>query len=702
MISKAGRQPSYRSVLLSFAASLPSVLHAQTAPATPDAQKGSEQLEMIIVTAERHKSSAQDIAASLTALSAAALADENIDTVADVARSVPAVSFFQSAKGGSIYIRGVGGGLDPQIGSPGIALNLDGRFQDQASAAFGALYDVQRVEVLRGPQGTLYGRNATAGAVNIITNNPNDRYGGSASVDFGNYGARRYEAEVNLPVTDTLWLRAAGISDQHGAYLSNGLDTADTHGGRLKAFYAPTGNITWLVTGEILNVDSAPGTVVAPATARSNPWQAADSDSGVFGYRGYEHSGDRSIASEFNVDTAYTDITWLASYQTFKSDSDLPFAGQAAAMSPTDDDTSTELRFASPKGSTISWVGGLYYYRALKTDWVYTPASDSTEEYPSIDQFSKAVYGQTTIPLVGQLSATLGARYTADSQYNRGRIFNGEPSTGDDIPYFTGAGNWSHFDYKIGLDYQLTQASLLYVDYSTGYKAGGLFQGGPPDTYQPEVLKALAVGSKNLFLDGKLQINGEGYYYNYDHYQVQTVDVIHPVGYGLEIFNAANAVLYGGEIEAAYKLTAADRFDASVAVGKGQFGNHFVVPSVFGIADYSNEAIPHLPLVSSRLAYEHDWGLENGATLTFHVDTEISSGYWAEFTHIAYTYQESYHRTGLMLSYASPSGHWSLDAYARNLEDTPVIESAYQLPGSPGEVMLAAPRTYGVQLKAKF
>ncbi|HWU03278.1 MAG TPA: TonB-dependent receptor [Novosphingobium sp.] len=681
-----------------------SLVAPQAARAQGDAEPAASnrQLEEIVVTAQRHASTAQKTAASISVMTGEQLAQQNATQVADVVRDVPAVSLNQSAKGGQIYIRGVGGGLDSQIGSPGIALNVDGRYQGQAAAALGALYDVARVEVLRGPQGTLYGRNATAGAVNILTNDPDGKLGGAISAGYGNYNSRRVEAAINVPVTQTLWLRAAGVYDAHDGYLSNGLDSANSKGGRLKLLFKPSDRFSWLVTGELLDMDGVPGTVVSPITGRGNAWAAADSSQAYFGGGAYEHQKTRAVSSKMELSTGLADITWLASYQAFTAKQDYVFAGQAGPMRPTDDATSTELRLASPRGSRISWVGGLYFYHSAKTDLTFTPSSDSTTDYPEIDQKSYAAYAEIKVPILVGLSGSGGIRYTHDTQFDRGRVYTGAPDAANTTAYFTGSGAWSHTDFKLGLEYQLAAQSLLYANYSTGYKAGGLFQGGPPDTYAPEVLKAWVAGSKNRFLDGRLQINAEAYDYRYDNFQVQTIGLIQPTGYGLLIFNAANAHLYGGEIEGLFKASAQDRLSASLALGWGRFGGNFVVNSLFGTGDYSHEAIPQLPRTSIRLGWEHDIDLKGGARLTLHADSEITSGHWVEFTHINGSYQPSYHRTGASLSFEDSQRKWMLTAYVRNIENAPVIESAYQLPGSDSAVQLAPPRTFGASISRKF
>lgn len=185
-------------------------------------------LEEVIVTAQRREESLQKTPISITAISGADLLAREVTSIDSALRDVPGVVIQGNANGGGVYIRGIGSGQDSAIGGPAVNLNFDGIYQQQPELPMASIYDLERVEVLRGPQGTLYGRNATAGSINIITANPQDHFEAAGTVGLGNYNLLHTEGMVNVPLNDAIAVRAA-MSSQHAEIrgrLDQHLDTA--------------------------------------------------------------------------------------------------------------------------------------------------------------------------------------------------------------------------------------------------------------------------------------------------------------------------------------------------------------------------------------------------------------------------------------------------------------------------------------------
>ncbi|HWU03083.1 MAG TPA: TonB-dependent receptor plug domain-containing protein, partial [Novosphingobium sp.] len=211
-----------------------------TPQAEPNPQPGAAPVGLgeIVVTAQRRSESLQRAAVSVTALAGDALRSQAKNSVAAAILDVPAVQVQGNTNGAQIYVRGVGSNADSQLGDPAVNLNVDGVYQQETEVPTSLMFDVNRVEVLRGPQGTLYGRNATAGAVNIVTADPVlGQFSGYATLQGGNYSAIHSEAAVNVPVSDKLVVRGAFASDHHDGYLSNGDNDAAMMAGRLKVLY---------------------------------------------------------------------------------------------------------------------------------------------------------------------------------------------------------------------------------------------------------------------------------------------------------------------------------------------------------------------------------------------------------------------------------------------------------------------------------
>src|SRR5258706_10387942 len=228
--------------------SVAAIAYSQTAvsPATPVAS--SNALQEIVVTAERRRKNLQNAPVSITAINADELAARNITTVDDALRTVPGVALQGNANGAGIYVRGIGSGQDQAFGSPAVNLNFDGIYQQQPNIPLSSMYDIERIEVLRGPQGTLYGRNATAGSINIITTNPSNQTEAAGSIGLGNYGLKRTEAMINVPMSDAVAVRASMVTERHDGYLRpSGYNDADNTGGRLKLVIKPNRDLSVLL-----------------------------------------------------------------------------------------------------------------------------------------------------------------------------------------------------------------------------------------------------------------------------------------------------------------------------------------------------------------------------------------------------------------------------------------------------------------------
>ena len=237
---------------------------AQTAaPAPADAA-----LEEVVVTAQRREENVQRTAIAITAISGQDIVKRGDTSLDAVLAATPSVQIQGNSSGAQVYVRGIGSNNDPVYGNPAVNLNIDGVYQQQPAAVTGGMYDIARVEVLRGPQGTLYGRNATGGSINVITNDPSDGFAGSGSIQLGNYSQKRVEGMVNAPVTDTLAVRVAFTSERRDGYLSNGDSDADSIAARLKILYKPSDDLRLLVGASYIDEKGSPqGSVPAPISS---------------------------------------------------------------------------------------------------------------------------------------------------------------------------------------------------------------------------------------------------------------------------------------------------------------------------------------------------------------------------------------------------------------------------------------------------
>ncbi len=437
---------------------------AQSAPAT------ATELETVVVTAEKQATNLQKTARSITAIGGQKAADEGRNNLTEMLRDVAGLQITgtgASGQGSQFFIRGVG--FSPAFGQDSaISMNINGVFQQRAQSTRATFYDIARVEVVRGPDATLNGRNALGGSVNVITNEPRLKSESSATIDGGNYGLIAGQAMVNIPVNDKIAVRAAFAAEKRDGYLSNGANDSDVFGGRLRALFLPTDNLKVIISG-----DYAKTAGVGSQQAHTGIF---DSTGPIKITQGFDYNPQPTNSSKtYNVSNLYADITydlgWADLYfqpTVHRSDYDnnttnfspLTYytrtlqgynAAAATALATTgmkersyQKQTTMELRLSSPRDSKIRWLGGLYYFlnkegtvvnQATGTttptatasptpavaaasvgslpivpDATFTPLSPArqTKDY--------AAFGQIVYPITDTVRVNVGGRYTSESK----------------------------------------------------------------------------------------------------------------------------------------------------------------------------------------------------------------------------------------------------------------------------------------------
>ena len=710
-------------------------------------QAAAPVIEEVVVTAERREANAQKTPLAITAISAAQLEQQGVRTATDLTNIVPGVQI--GSNGGSIEIavRGIGSTNNTEVGDPAVAFNVDGVYAARPRSAAGLFFDLDRTEVLRGPQGTLYGRNATAGSINVITRKPTQTFESQGQLETGDFGLVRGSGAVNLPLADWASVRAAFQVERHDGYTSNGpandYNDEDAVAGRIHLRMTPREDLVLLVSADYFQNRSA-GSASGPLgqyAAPGDPFAFPVSSHGSTSQRNY------GFTAQADWTLPFATLTWIGSarrdivHTLAGSVRDYPQAtpqlpgrcepttGVGCVTIYFDSDErqdSQEVRLGHAEGP-LKWVAGLYYFS--ETNNVYAnifPAVAFIQ--PDTFADSEAVFAQGTYSVADRVRVTAGLRYTRDHKGRVGGTYVGVAPAGacslpgglsgslfaappgcllyGNVADFT----WESVDYKLGVEYDLTATSLVFASTSTGYKAGGYGDGLPPanNKYNPERLKAFEAGLKNRFLDNRLEANLSTFYYDYQDFQVTALGIVAGQVSAVTV-NAAKATLYGGEFEGTYLLGANDRIDGSVAYLHARYDD-FTLPTgdAFhpGFASYSGLTLAKSPEWTLNLGYQHSWSLANGGDLSARVQTHFESGKNLDYHNFAVTRQDAYAKTDIMVTYDAPGRAWSVMAYGRNLEDRAVLVAA-----SPdaqhanplgGSGAYAPPRLYGVQLSARF
>lgn len=607
-----------------------------------------------------------------------------------------------------IFVRGVGTENLTSGGDPGVALNIDGQYVARTSAANFDLYDVERVELLRGPQGTLYGRNATGGAINIVSQAPTAEFGGDVQAAFGDYDHMRLAATLNAPlVDDKLLARVSGFTSQRDGYTRNEMpgskdvDDQDLDAARLRLRYLPMEALTIDLIADFSDLDN-----------RQAPFKILESTPSLFElppYNGYDPVDERSVAHdvgdvmrqkqhsgvlEINWDlgaSTLTSITGFRStefYSLFDGDSTDGYFQNFFDDSEYDQ-LSQELRLASNATDPLVWIVGLYYFNDDGTSHVFVdlPAFGfDLDHRADMETDAYAAFGQATWSLTGKLRLTFGLRYSDEereamqvSDFGFGNIQQQDLSRDDD--------SWTP---KFGIEYSLDDDTLLYANLTKGFKSGGFVFNGYQPSYAPEKVWVLDGGARTQLLDGRMQASVSAFYYDYTDMQVSVFEQF--VG---TIKNAAESTIYGLEVE----LTArpAEAFDIHVGLSLLHTEyDEFITqdptqPSVPSV-DLGGNELPRAPGFAGTLGMGYTHAFFGIGSMLYRVDYRHQSESYFNAFNRSRSEQPSLNLLDARVSLTSEDERWEAAVYGKNLLDefyyATILESAVEI-GRPFGIIAA-------------
>ncbi|MGD9162619.1 MAG: TonB-dependent receptor, partial [Desulfobacteraceae bacterium] len=524
-------------------------------------------LEEITVTAEKREAQLQKIPMDISVVRPREMDRLGIYSVYDIKKILPDIDTDSRADGtGSgvlVSIRGVGGG-DTTLAYPtnetSTAVHIDGIQLTRVTSFDNMFYDLQRVEVLKGPQGTLYGRGSTAGTMNMMTQKPiiDGGLSGFLTLEAGNYSLYRSEAALNIPVNSKLAFRVAGRGFGRDGYTDSEEGKRESKGGRLSMTWEPTDKDTITATVDAQGSDTTGGyarngtywatyggvSIVPNPYGDTYPQTLGPTNVIALPYQTYWYKsmGDY-LPGYVNTDTWGAMVQW---------ERELPFAygvllyghreveeetsfmwdmtGLSNVISPPDlvityssmlfsiqdstgDFDSIEARLLSKKtltaGDKYEWVVGAIYQdddAAYNNLWDFTGGSWVTQ----VNTESIGLFAQAAYEILDNVNLTVGYRRAIDE-----KVYNGTYAmTEHAVPY--NAAEWKENTYKVNLNWNITDSVMTFVQYSRGYKTGDIQVGG--DIHEPEFLDDYEFGFKTRFLDNRLQINTTGYYYDYKNY----------------------------------------------------------------------------------------------------------------------------------------------------------------------------------------
>jgi iron complex outermembrane receptor protein len=661
-------------------------------------------LEEVIVTAQKSEQNLQKAPAAITALSGEQLANQDIVNVRGLEAALPSVEIRPEGPVSQIFIRGVGNNIDVPFTEAGAAYNLNG-VPLPRYASTSSFFDLADVEVLPGPQGTLYGGSAAGGVVNINMKKPEHNDAGEASLEFGNYDLKHGFVAQNIPIGDKLSVRAAVDYQDHEGWFSNGTESDQATSARLSALYEPTNDVSVYLWGNYFrDIGKPAGAVNSPLLVPSNPYYVpAINPITPSPFIPFPVPVDVNLINKnFDIYTAgaqldwkigditITDIVGYADVSTIYHRYDAYFP---SSIGDYEHQASNELRFSGPPSSSLKWLAGFYYNHDninYAQSFFYVPILTIFQTNESY-----AGFGQFTYSISDRLRVTAGGRYSRDQKQSDG---TSATDTGSIAP-FAADFQWSHVDGKLGIEEDVADHSMLYATIQTGYLPGGYSPHANTATFnneiQPEKLLSYTAGIKNRFWDGKLEFNDEAYYYDYKDYVVSTINLITGA---ISTYSANKARIYGDQLNVRVMPTPQDEIDLGVGIMSAEYTDFLI-----GTTSYDGYQLTDAPSVTANLGLQHDFAFSNGAKLTARAQTHYENGHWGQFDHIDGSHQDAYHKTDATLTYFAADGRWNIALWGKNLENRATIgATAASISPGPAAAFIDPPRTFGVRASVNW
>ena len=596
---------------------------------SPGALLAQAGIEEIVVTAQKREESLADVPISITAVTAETLDNDNIQSLADMSAMAPGLVVARNEGfSRAVAIRGIGFEATQNVDAyPSVAFHIDGVFIADPNATNLDFIDVNRIEVLRGPQGTLFGQNSTGGAINVVNNIPElGEVSGKADIAFGNYGLVQPRGTINVPLGETVAVRASATYLNHNGFAEvvggaadiNGnvidgydLDEADNFQFQGKLLWAPTDNFSAIFGATVFSIDDVGDRAQRHVNDPSGDIRDITSDT-----PGYYDSESEIYSLTLEYDAGFATVKSITGYVEFEQSNYLDndkgvyndmgapgFAGlKAESVSVRGSESwSQEINIVSNTEGRVDWVLGAFYLNNEGTTWfdsvrdlngngVYDQGgtwrgqqSTRAECAPDFATFTNgfffgerdfctniaskreswSLYGQVTLHLMERLSFTGGIRYTDDELVLRSGGFMAAPPADP-----TGNPKDEEVTGKAGLEFDLSEDLMAYFSWTRGFKpATGNLTADDSDEFinaasGPEKVDAFEIGAKGQFMDNRLNLNAAAFYYDYNGMQFLTTGGNATFSGG--VGNLREAEVMGLELELQALLSEGFSLDAAV------------------------------------------------------------------------------------------------------------------------------------------
>lgn len=696
-------------------------------------------IEEIVVTARKRAESLQDAPISITAMTAESMERAGVENVADLARRTPGLQYgdFGDLKLSPTALRGVVGGAGSAGADPAVGYYVDEVFVGQGAGANLDLYDIERVEVLRGPQGTLYGRNTIGGVVSITTKRPSEALEASGEVQLGNYNSRRFAGSISGAILPGVVSgKLAVIKESRDGFEDNVLLNRDVNNRdgwsvRGQLLFDIAADTSLLLTADHQEADNEP---LVFETLSYNNAKALPQLLAAHGFARNADPFDRKVQSDtvtketldasgvaatFKTKIGEVGITNVASYRRHEY-----YSRTDTDRSPLkflyDGDPekvwrwSEELRADFTTGP-VDWLVGLYYFRQNTNNQSFVEIGQDLADVlgaPSLagtlagsngrlDTTSKAVFASATWKVSERIEATLGGRYTRDEKSIHYTQSDPVGLLGGNAD-IRASDSWAEFTPNANVRYRFTPDIIGYVTASKGFKSGG-FNDALGDangiSFAPETLWNYEAGVKSTLFDRRVVLNAAVYYMKWDNIQLSQDNPATPA-YDPIILNGGAAHSQGVEVELTARPIPALELGANLSVQQAEYDDG-VLPTGEPL-----RKLPFAPDYSGMVSADYRIPLEGVGELSLFGEYQLRGRSYLTNNNDPDGRVGPYGLLNLRASLESEDGRWRLSLWGKNLTDETYKQRLFDLANQDqvGQkfIVLGEPRTYGVELKVTY
>ena len=690
-------------------------------------------IEEIVVTAQKRDQKLQDVPISITAITAAEMKRRNIEDPLDVAYKTAGVVGAVQAGVPAFSIRGIGTNDFGSAADPAVGVYLDGVYASRTVAALIGLYDAERIEVIKGPQGTLFGRSAAAGAISVISKEPHESPAYSVKAELGNYDNMRLVGSLNVPLSAAAFLRLAVLTHERDGYIDNtlgghDLGNVDDKGARVALRLLPTDRVEVTVSGDYIRSDNhgvglKSATIAFPGDDGS-PFSDVAHDI-LDPVSELDNAGAAvHVQAQLGQATTLTSITAYREYEfTVLEDDDGSFVELlATGTSPEESRTvSQEIRLSSVTGERLSWLLGVSWFKEdiategfarSNLDVLFGPGSGGSFEERSHsrgDFTSYSAYADLTVRLSGTLDLITGLRWTRDEKDFR-LFVPPDPNVGVNLlfggvmPEARLSESWNSVQPRVVLQYRPTETVMTYLSGARGYKPGGFGSFELQPAFDPEFVWSYEAGVKATFAEGRVRLNAAAFYYDYEDLQVTT-----QVGLALQTTNASEASGHGFELDLTWLPTPNLLLSGSVAYLEAEYDDFLqgeLDPFTFMpiTTDRSGNTLSRAPELQYNLSAEYSLPLAELGAVTLSTEYVHQSKVYFHPANDDFRSQDGYGLLQARLAFDHPSERWRVSVFGENLLDEEYLIDAGGLAEvlSSPTTLSGLPRTYGIEFEVNL